>query len=778
MFVHMAKNNAATIKIGADTIEITNLRKEFKQAKADALNLGHAFNSLTDAQKNSDIGRKLAKDMTDAIKKAGDLKDQMSDLQAEINYFASDTAIFDSLKEGAQLFGQGLSVAASAAGYFADNEKDAMRMMNLATGIQGAFNTAITVGNMLQKQSATMMGITKIQELAAAAAKNVHTSATIAGTIAQKAFNTVAKANPYVLLASVILGAAAAIYGFVSATDDSTEAENKNIAAGKQMKSVSEQVTESFSKHLAKETVNLVGKYLQLQDAWKNCATVHKQNQFIKDNAKAFEELDLKVNNVKDAENVFVNNSDNVLKALNKRAEAAATAAVQMELYEKAIRAELEVKDINKSLTNRIHTIQKQRARAVGNTTYQGDGKNYHSTGAYTQQREREAKEAREKAKELGKQRAKAEQEGYDAARKSGAFGYNKNHGKGGKSGGKSGGKTGGKTTPTPPPPTGSIEALEKKISDLQKERRLLSDPVKISLKDDEIIKAQEELDHLLSTANKASFDRKFGKIEMPKVEVGKDLNPNNSFEDIKAPQLDDKALGKVREQQEEDIDAMVDKWSDLAQAGTSALDSLGNNSLLGNLTGQLVNFTHFLLDSDAQTAAFGKTLSFTQKASMGVGAGLSVMGQALQHMGADGATAKAGAVLGAIGQIILGFATASAQAAKQGPWAWIAATVAGLSTVITTVAQIKGMATGGIVQGPTSQGDRILTRLNAGELVLNQSQQARMFRLLNGELQPAIGTGGLILESKVRGSDLILALKNANSIKSKSSHSISTYFK
>lgn len=771
----MAKNNAATIKIGADTIEITNLRKEFKQAKADALNLGHAFNSLTDAQKNSDIGKKLAKDMNDAIKKAGDLKDQMSDLQAEINYFASDTAIFDSLKEGAQLFGQGLSVAASAAGYFADNEKDAMRMMNLATGIQGAFNTAITVGNMLQHQSATMMGIVKIQEMAAAAAKNVHTSATIAGTIAQKAFNTVAKANPYVLLASVILGAAAAIYGFVSATDDSTEAEKKNIAAGKQLKSVSEQVTESFSKHLAQETVNLVGKYLQLQDAWKNCATVHEQNQFIRDNAKAFEELNLKVNNVGDAENVFVNNSDSVLKALNKRAEAAATAAVQMELYEKAIRAELEVKDINKGLTNRIHNIQKQRARAVGNKTYQGDGKNYHSTGAYAQQREREAKEARAKAKELGKQRAKAEQEGYDAARKSGAFGYTKNHGHG--KGGKSGGKSGGKTTPTPPPPTGSIEALEKKISDLQKERKLLSDPVKISLKDDEIIKAQEELDNLLSTANKASFDRKFGKIEMPKVEVGKDLNPNNSFEDIKAPKLDDETFEKFSKQQEDELDGMIDKWSELAQVGTSALNSLGNNSQLGNLTGQLVDLSHFLLDSNAQMMAYGQTLSFTQKASMATGAGLSVLGQTLQHMGSDGATAKAGAVLGAIGQIILGFATASAEAAKQGPWAWIAATVAGLSTVVTTVAQIKGMATGGIVQGPTSQGDKILTRLNAGELVLNQSQQARMFRLLNGELQPAIGTGGLILESKVRGSDLVLALKNYNGVSSKSGRNINRFF-
>ena len=56
-----------------------------------------------------------------------------------------------------------------------------------------------------------MMGVSAVQtwalqkaELAEAATKKGGTAATIAATIAQKAFNAVAKANPYVLLATAL----------------------------------------------------------------------------------------------------------------------------------------------------------------------------------------------------------------------------------------------------------------------------------------------------------------------------------------------------------------------------------------------------------------------------------------------------------------------------------------------------------------------------------------------------------------------------------------------
>lgn len=75
--------------------------------------------------------------------------------------------------------------------------------------------------------------------------------------------------------------------------------------------------------------------------------------------------------------------------------------------------------------------------------------------------------------------------------------------------------------------------------------------------------------------------------------------------------------------------------------------------------------------------------------------------------------------------------------------------------------ANIPAFREGGIVAGGPSAGDRILTRLNAGEMVLTTAQQSRLFNLLD--------TGGVNapsrLESsvttKIRAKDIILAINN-----------------
>lgn len=73
----------------------------------------------------------------------------------------------------------------------------------------------------------------------------------------------------------------------------------------------------------------------------------------------------------------------------------------------------------------------------------------------------------------------------------------------------------------------------------------------------------------------------------------------------------------------------------------------------------------------------------------------------------------------------------------------------------------------GGIVKGSTTMGDNVVARLNAGEMVLNRGQQARLFRLINGG---TIGTnsGELSGTIKVTGSDLYLALNNHKKITGK----------
>ena len=75
----------------------------------------------------------------------------------------------------------------------------------------------------------------------------------------------------------------------------------------------------------------------QLQQEWKNLKTTAEKNQWIKDNKLEFDKLGVAVNDVTDAENIFVNNTEAVVNALKLRAKAAAAQKLAAEQYEKAL---------------------------------------------------------------------------------------------------------------------------------------------------------------------------------------------------------------------------------------------------------------------------------------------------------------------------------------------------------------------------------------------------------------------------------------------------------
>ena len=146
---------------------------------------------------------------------------------------------------------------------------------------------------------------------------------------------------------------------------------------------------------------------------------------------------------------------------------------------------------------------------------------------------------------------------------------------------------------------------------------------------------------------------------------------------------------------------------------------------------------------------------------------GLVLLGDALQQIGGNGVIAKTGAVMAAIGQCILGFAQASAQAASLGPWGWLAFVGAGLGTLATMISTIQGFSNGGIIGGGSNHGDMQLARVNSGEMILNNSQQARLFDLLDGGAS-MIGYGNRKVEFKISGQNLVGTLKNYNNKMSK----------
>ena len=121
-------------------------------------------------------------------------------------------------------------------------------------------------------------------------------------------------------------------------------------------------------------------------------------------------------------------------------------------------------------------------------------------------------------------------------------------------------------------------------------------------------------------------------------------------------------------------------------------------------------------------------------------------------------------------GKVVADQAESISSATKQGaklPFpANLAAIAAGIAAVVAAFAMIGNFANGGIIGGRATHGDMQFARVNGGELILNGTQQARLFDLLN---DGGILVNGGVVEFKLRGSDLYGSLKNYGKVKSKS---------
>ena len=85
------------------------------------------------------------------------------------------------------------------------------------------------------------------------------------------------------------------------------------------------------------------------------------------------------------------------------------------------------------------------------------------------------------------------------------------------------------------------------------------------------------------------------------------------------------------------------------------------------------------------------------------------------------------------------------------------------------TTLSMMAFAEGGIVGGSSYSGDRILARVNSGEMILNDKQQRHLFELLDSDAMPKAGGTNVTVQGVIRGTDLLLVQKNTNKVRSKS---------
>lgn len=168
-------------------------------------------------------GKQNTEEYQQTANKAAELKDAFGDAQKEVQNLSSDTSTLNSVLGALGAASGGIAVATGAMKLFGDESEDVQEAQKKLQAAIALTNGVTAIQNSLQNESNLMLGIGKIQEYAKAKATALATKNTIAATIAQKAFNLVAKANPYVLLAMALITVVGALVAFSAGTSEAAK---------------------------------------------------------------------------------------------------------------------------------------------------------------------------------------------------------------------------------------------------------------------------------------------------------------------------------------------------------------------------------------------------------------------------------------------------------------------------------------------------------------------------------------------------------------------------
>lgn len=798
----------------------------------------------------------LFKSMT---QQAGEMSDAMGDANQAVAAFANDTMNLEASAQALQLVAGGASLVTGAMGLLGiEDEKVQQAMLKVQSAIS-LVNGVTAIANVLNKDSNLMLRIKKIMmdaNTASTAANTVaegaNAAATGISTVARNAWNVTVAIGKALLgdFSGLVLVAAAGLVTYALCTDDSTDSQEKHNKAV----SDAQKIEQDYSKKVSSSTGELVGKYQVLRREWLSLKTTAEKTKWIENNQSAMDGLGLSVNNLSDAENVFVSNTSRVVAALEARAKAEAAQQALVDTYKKYYEQKNRHDTSTGDYYYKVKTgdkINQDEAKAAG--LGKGDGSGWSS---YTLTKQGAAKVNAYRSRQAVQKKNQRNNKLDTDLKKSTDF-YtdiivdntaiaNKTL-RSGKKTGKNTGKGGGHTTKTTPKTDktevfdpSSLKGLEQHLSKLQEEqgklnplnaeavekyknaieetkKKIEETKIKLGIEVDEkadknsldaledklkeledkrtkidvddtdsiskinadidvmkkdiekkkvklgieveksepTIKAEKESDNYKQGSNedkRLSYNNAQTKVSTMKQDfeigiIGKD-EFDSQLKDLNS-QLEDLGLQKIDLEIDDDgtIVDTSDRLKELKETLANVTQSMSGEC--GQMVEQFSQLAEILGDENADSAT---------KAA----AGLVTMGEALQKIGGDGMVAKVGAVMAAVGQIILGFATASAQAAALGPFGWLAFLGAGLAAVATTISTIKGFAEGGIIEGSSHSGDKIVARVNAGEMVLNKRQQSNLFNLLDGNGIGQNANGGKV-EFVIKGSTLKGVLNNYN---------------
>lgn len=222
--------------IAAMGMQLTDLRLDYEKLSAAQRNDVSVGGALLEQIQALDAEYKALRESTGnfrdsvgnyekALKGLGDLKDGLDKVGSGSTELAANIVGSNDILDA---FGDTTETVSKSS-------EGLQGVIALGTQAQEIYNAVVKEGIIQEKAAAIMNGIRAVQAKAAAAAIALEGEATVGATIAQAAFNIVAAANPYVLLALAIVAVGAALFAFASRTDEAAEKQkelNAVTAAG------------------------------------------------------------------------------------------------------------------------------------------------------------------------------------------------------------------------------------------------------------------------------------------------------------------------------------------------------------------------------------------------------------------------------------------------------------------------------------------------------------------------------------------------------------------
>ena len=894
--------------VSSKSKELEVLGKRIDDLGKKSLPVKRELKQLEDIMANMNLqGLTNTDEFTRAATRAGELKDALIATHDATRQYGDGIMYLNSIGDTFTAIAATGTIATGVMGMFGvENEKVGQILLKVQSA-QSILNGCMALANALDKDSALMLKIKQIRMAANTAMTQANTVATTANTVAntantlgtkkstvaQTAWN-VAKAVAKALMGDftgLLLVGVGAVTTYAAVTASSTSNIEDNTTALKENSAAMQVVIDaekSFASSTASNFANLMKSYDELRDAWNKLKTTHQKNQFLSDNKTKIQELTTAINDIDSAESVFNDKTGKVVKAFTLRAKAAAAAALQIDMYKKAMEAEMNMKyglrgkqvgeytfnKLPKHLQDQL-TVTKTETKKTGKQHMKrnkaGDG--WHSVqervevpiewkvpdNASTELlnelekygvQSAKAAEEYKKAMELANEEDAKAQQLQDAADKLLAAGKTI------------------KDTPTPnikkeiestepkvevkiEPDPNSLQALDDNIKALQEKRVILN----IDSKEfEELGKQIEELErkkiNIEAKLDKSNIDKEIQEIVKSTIALGDTVYDFSFLPENIAKQADDvvSQLDRVKDARERLNDIINDPNSSdykIAEA-TSALAAMESqyqsltaeaakfndiSSQIKERQTEFENFTHSVEDInnvvssiDAVKSSFE---SFSDAISNGEDAwdimmagfetGMSILSAVTTVMEIINAIQDAQNIKKALGATTLAQETAAhtansvaqsaetatttalgiAQTAAIAPTIGLATAVkklaasqiflahasipfagpgiaaAGVATMEATLAAIQAFANGGIVTGSSTIGDHMIARVNAGEMILNDRQQANLFKMLN---EGAISNKGNVNVSgkvKIRGKDMDVLLSNYDGVKKVTGHGL-----